>query len=128
METSLTVGNRVSTATGTGVVRFIGATTFAAGKWVGVELDTPTGKHNGNVQGKSYFTCRPGHGVFVRLTAAKLIDVSPRRSIDESVRGDRRVPPYSPVNGECPFIVGILCANESGAKVTNVGRCEVYFS
>jgi dynactin 1 len=92
METSLAVGNRVSTATGTGFVRFTGTTAFAAGKWVGVELDTPTGKHNGTVQGKSYFTCKPGHGVFVRPTAAKLLDVSPRRSMDETIRGERKVP------------------------------------
>ena len=102
METSLAVGNRVSTATGTGFVRFTGTTGFAAGKWVGVELDTPTGKHNGTVQGKSYFTCKPGHGVFVRPTAAKLIDVSPRRSIDETIRGERKVPTI-PRN---PFVVG----------------------
>ena len=91
MDSSLAVGNRVSTAAGTGTVRFTGTTSFQAGKWVGVELDTPTGKHYGTVQGKSYFSCKPGHGVFVRPTAAKLIDVSPRKSIDETIRGDRKV-------------------------------------
>jgi kinesin family protein 13 len=38
---------------------------------VGVELDAPTGKNDGTVQGITYFTCRPKHGIFVR--ADKLI-------------------------------------------------------
>lgn len=87
METSLSVGNRVSTTNGTGTVRFVGTTSFAAGKWIGVELDGPTGKNNGSVQGKSYFSCRNGYGVFVRPAGAKLVDVSPRRSNDETIRG-----------------------------------------
>jgi dynactin 1 len=91
METSLAVGNRVSTANGNGTVRFVGTAGFAVGKWVGVELDTPTGKHNGSVQGKSYFTCRNGYGVFVRPVAAKLLDASPRKSVDESSRSLNKV-------------------------------------
>jgi len=87
----LAVGNRVSTANGTGTVRFIGTTAFATGKWVGVELDTPTGKHNGTVQGKSYFTCRDGHGVFVRPAATKLSNVPPPR-IEETPRRVTKVP------------------------------------
>ena len=86
METSVAVGNRVSTTNGKGIVRFVGATSFAAGKWIGVELDGPTGKNNGSVQGKSYFSCRDGYGVFVRPAGAKLVDVSTRRSIDETSR------------------------------------------
>jgi len=91
METTIAVGNRVSTTNGTGIVRFVGATSFAAGKWIGVELDGPTGKNNGFVQGKSYFSCRDGYGVFVRPAGAKLIDVSSRRSIDESSRAGAKV-------------------------------------
>jgi len=56
-----------------GTVRFSGPTNFATGQWVGVELDTPDGKNDGSVQCKGagdkierYFTCAPGHGVFVR--------------------------------------------------------------
>lgn len=41
------------------------------GVWVGIELDTPTGKNDGTVQGNTYFTCKPKHGIFVR--ADKLI-------------------------------------------------------
>ncbi|KAK9723131.1 CAP-Gly domain [Popillia japonica] len=54
-----------------GVVAYIGGTEFAAGTWVGVELDAPKGKNDGLVQGVRYFTCRPKHGMFVR--ADKLI-------------------------------------------------------
>lgn len=34
-------------------------------------MDTPTGKNDGTVQGNTYFTCKPKHGLFVR--ADKLI-------------------------------------------------------
>ena len=89
----MAVGNRVSTTNGTGIVRFVGTTSFATGKWIGVELDGPTGKNNGSVQGKSYFSCRNGYGVFVRPAGTKLIDISPRRSIDETARGKVRRKP-----------------------------------
>uniref|UniRef100_A0A4W4GSR8 Dynactin subunit 1 n=1 Tax=Electrophorus electricus TaxID=8005 RepID=A0A4W4GSR8_ELEEL len=49
-----------------GTVAYIGATLFATGKWVGVILDEPKGKNDGTVQGKSYFTCKENHGIFVR--------------------------------------------------------------
>ena len=92
METNLAIGNRVSTTNGNGTVRFIGSTSFAAGKWIGIELDGPTGKNNGVVQGKAYFSCRDGYGVFVRPAGAKLLDVpSSRRSSEEPPRGGSRV-------------------------------------
>ena len=34
-----------------GVVRYVGTTQFAAGTWVGLELDNATGKHDGTVSG-----------------------------------------------------------------------------
>jgi len=49
---------------------FIGPTQFAAGEWVGVELDAAVGKNDGSVNGVRYFTCKPLHGVFAK--AAKL--------------------------------------------------------
>ncbi|KAJ3639965.1 hypothetical protein Zmor_003291 [Zophobas morio] len=54
-----------------GVVAYIGGTEFAAGTWIGVELDAPKGKNDGSVQGVRYFSCRPKYGMFVR--ADKLI-------------------------------------------------------
>uniref|UniRef100_A0A0A1XLP7 Kinesin-like protein KIF13A n=1 Tax=Zeugodacus cucurbitae TaxID=28588 RepID=A0A0A1XLP7_ZEUCU len=49
-----------------GVISYIGNTHFQAGTWIGVELDTPTGKNDGTVQGIQYFQCKPKHGIFVR--------------------------------------------------------------
>ncbi|XP_026473795.1 kinesin-like protein KIF13B [Ctenocephalides felis] len=54
-----------------GVIAFVGSTHFQPGTWVGVALDTPTGKNDGMVQGIQYFSCKPKHGIFVR--AEKLI-------------------------------------------------------
>ncbi|XP_055840153.1 kinesin-like protein KIF13B isoform X4 [Episyrphus balteatus] len=50
-----------------GIISFIGQTHFQGGTWIGVELDTPTGKNDGSVQGISYFQCKPKHGIFVRF-------------------------------------------------------------
>ncbi|XP_032591279.1 kinesin-like protein KIF13A isoform X2 [Drosophila grimshawi] len=49
-----------------GVISFVGTTHFQPGTWIGVELDTPTGKNDGTVQGIQYFQCKPTHGIFVR--------------------------------------------------------------
>ena len=50
-----------------GTVRFVGATQFKEGDWVGIELDRPKGHHDGEVAGTRYFgPCAPNHGIFVR--------------------------------------------------------------
>lgn len=49
-----------------GTVKFIGHTSFGPGEWVGIELDKATGTHDGGVNGQRYFTCIPGHGVYVQ--------------------------------------------------------------
>lgn len=57
-EPKLRVGQKVEVAGKNirGEVAYIGVTTFAAGKWVGVVLTEPKGKNNGTIQGNSYFT------------------------------------------------------------------------
>ena len=44
----------------------MGATEFAPGKWVGVELHEARGKNSGSVGGKEYFRCPDQHGLFLR--------------------------------------------------------------
>uniref|UniRef100_A0AAG5DC58 Kinesin motor domain-containing protein n=1 Tax=Anopheles atroparvus TaxID=41427 RepID=A0AAG5DC58_ANOAO len=70
-----------------GVISFIGATHFQGGTWIGVELDTPTGKNDGTVQGMQYFDCRPKHGIFVR--ADKLILDKRGRAIRELKKAEK---------------------------------------
>jgi len=48
----------------TGTVRYIGRIGAKKTHSVGVELDTPHGTHNGTIMGKTYFACKPRHGVF----------------------------------------------------------------
>ena len=64
------VGQVVQIADGQlGTIRFIGATGFQAGEWIGLELDDATGKNDGSVRGERYFDCELGHGMFVRPAA-----------------------------------------------------------
>eukprot|EP00931_Biecheleriopsis_adriatica_P121903 TRINITY_DN9695_c0_g1_i16.p1 TRINITY_DN9695_c0_g1~~TRINITY_DN9695_c0_g1_i16.p1 ORF type:complete len:481 (-),score=113.45 TRINITY_DN9695_c0_g1_i16:1083-2492(-) len=92
----VTVGDRVAIgATGLlGTVRFFGATEFAAGEWMGIELDDKAGKNDGSVKGRSYFTCQPEYGLFVRPTAVVKMGDVPRDSEDTIS------PPVSPAARE----------------------------
>ncbi|CAI2351530.1 unnamed protein product [Caenorhabditis sp. 36 PRJEB53466] len=72
---SFEIGTRVKTSSGNGKVVFCGQTKFAEGDWVGVILDTATGKNNGTVQGVQYFQCEANFGVFVKAAAVELDDV-----------------------------------------------------
>lgn len=54
---NLKVGQRVE-VTGKdvrGVIAYVGMTSFATGKWIGVILDEPKGKNNGSIKGNTYF-------------------------------------------------------------------------
>lgn len=55
-------------------VQYVGTTHFAAGDWIGVNLQTATGKNDGAVQGERYFDCQPGYGMFIRPTVARVIE------------------------------------------------------
>ncbi|XP_041104446.1 kinesin-like protein KIF13A isoform X2 [Polyodon spathula] len=62
----MVVGEHVCIGNKTGTIHYVGLVDFSEGMWVGVELDLPAGKHDGTVQGKEYFHCASGHGVFVK--------------------------------------------------------------
>ncbi|XP_050689682.1 CAP-Gly domain-containing linker protein 4-like isoform X2 [Eriocheir sinensis] len=64
----LKLGDRVLVSgVKTGVLRFAGTTEFSTGLWAGVELETPTGRHNGTVKGVMYFRCAKNYGIFVPM-------------------------------------------------------------
>ncbi|KAF2077840.1 hypothetical protein CYY_000885 [Polysphondylium violaceum] len=73
---SIPVGSRASITgkpeLGLGMVKYVGMTKFAAGRWVGIELDKPAGKNDGTVQGERYFDCKPSHGIFVKTNMVTL--------------------------------------------------------
>ncbi|KAI9883914.1 MAG: Fructose-2,6-bisphosphatase [Watsoniomyces obsoletus] len=79
------------------IVRFVGDTQFAPGSWVGVELDSPTGKNDGTVKGDRYFDCAPGHGMFVRPAAVVAVVPSSRpESVPKASGGSMAKPSSRP--------------------------------
>ncbi|KAH7340157.1 dynein associated protein-domain-containing protein [Rhizoctonia solani] len=75
MQNDVPVDAVVDVAAGRGTVRFAGTTSFAPGKWVGVELAVPNGKNDGSVKDVAYFSCAPNHGVFVRPSQVKIVSL-----------------------------------------------------
>lgn len=76
-----------------GTVQYVGQTTFASGYWVGLKLETPTGKNDGSVQGTQYFECPPLHGLFVRPVQLHILDEEETTSQNEyngDFRGEKR--------------------------------------
>ncbi|XP_037036210.1 dynactin subunit 1 isoform X2 [Bradysia coprophila] len=75
-EKNLKVGQKVEVVgkNVTGEIAFIGMTTFATGKWIGVILNEPVGKNNGTLKGTVYFSCAENCGMFVRPTQLVVLD------------------------------------------------------
>ncbi|XP_058447001.1 dynactin subunit 1 isoform X2 [Malaya genurostris] len=75
-EKLLKVGQRieVSGKDVRGSIAYIGMTSFAVGKWIGVILDEPKGKNNGSIKGQTYFSCDENYGMFVRPTQLIFLD------------------------------------------------------
>jgi dynactin 1 len=59
------------------IVKFVGATSFAAGEWIGLELEDGSGKNDGSVQGVRYFDCEMGRGMFVKPPVVTVIKEAP---------------------------------------------------
>ncbi|XP_031623867.1 restin homolog isoform X3 [Contarinia nasturtii] len=79
-KTNLSVGDRVIVSSGmgsrAGILQYIGETRFAAGNWCGVQLDEPSGKNDGTVDGVQYFSCPSNYGIFVPLAKVSLSPLS----------------------------------------------------
>jgi len=61
--------NRGKTAGETGTVKWIGQLPDAPhDDFIGIELDAPNGKHDGQFDGARYFKCKRNHGIFVRFS------------------------------------------------------------
>lgn len=58
VECNLSVGDRVIVSSGmgsrAGILQYVGETKFAPGNWCGVQLDEPSGKNDGTVDGVQY--------------------------------------------------------------------------
>jgi hypothetical protein len=78
MMEDLQIGQIIELTDGrTATVRYVGQPHFAAGDWVGVELDDDSGKNDGSVQGERYFECEMGRGMFVRPAAVTVLEQPP---------------------------------------------------
>ena len=88
---TLTVGSLVASHNGyIGTIKFVGPVKFSTGVWVGLEMHRPaTGSSNlapsGQVGGKKYFACKPGHGLLLRAEDVHLASIDEEERV-EAVR------------------------------------------
>ncbi|KAH9996492.1 dynein associated protein-domain-containing protein [Russula vinacea] len=102
------IGSIVDISLGRGVVRFCGTTSFAIGKWVGIELSEPG----------SLFSCPPSYGVFVKPSQVKIVQDHPPRSTTglSRVPSSRSIPPPSP-RATSPSKAGLGQSTRGGTRL-----------
>ncbi|XP_041357464.1 uncharacterized protein LOC121374428 [Gigantopelta aegis] len=70
----LEIGERVSiSGVKYGTLKYYGEIPLASGIWCGIELDEADGKHDGEVDGRRYFTCEPQHGIFAPIDKVEAV-------------------------------------------------------
>jgi tubulin-folding cofactor B len=77
---AMSVGDRCETYPGgnRGEVKYVGKIEgLPAGWWVGVLLDEPLGKNDGEAKGVKIFDCAPNYGLFLRPDRVKTGDFPP---------------------------------------------------
>lgn len=67
-----------------GTIRYLGTTEFAPGLWLGLELRNSRGKNDGSVEGRRYFSCRPGYGVLVRPSRVTYRGINGAKLVEEA--------------------------------------------
>ncbi|XP_057306170.1 protein Daple-like [Hydractinia symbiolongicarpus] len=59
--------NRACGKLSRGIVKWIGTLPYRSGDYIGIELESESGRHNGYFEGVQYFKCKPYRGVFVKF-------------------------------------------------------------
>lgn len=68
------VGQQVEISDGrVGTLKYFGPIDGKAGDFIGIELKEATGKNDGRVQGKRYFDCVDGYGIFVKPAVVSIV-------------------------------------------------------
>ncbi|KAJ5071315.1 ras guanine nucleotide exchange factor a [Anaeramoeba ignava] len=86
MTTKYVIGQEVEIQNQKGIIKFIGNTEFAPGLWVGIELDSSTGRNDGTINGVKYFDCKPSHGIFVRESFLSIQNQNLKFNFDDEMK------------------------------------------
>ncbi|KAI4487926.1 hypothetical protein M0802_011688 [Mischocyttarus mexicanus] len=113
-----------------GVIAYVGPTEFASGIWIGIELDAPTGKNDGAVNGHRYFNCRQKCGIFVKVD--KLIQDRRGRALRSYSKQEPTPPPSAPIrrsvsreNSDNVTTASSSSSSSSSSSAAAAGACVV---
>ena len=105
-------------------VRYVGATNFAEGVWVGLELLRPVGRNDGSVRGIRYFTCDPQCGLFVPPSHVNPVAIADASAAPEPPKAEI-ASVWSNVEslqeGEALQVIAARCCADAG---THVAACS----